>query len=116
MAAEEAIDVPSGQPVFFLDVIRGEAGPAGLTARFRFVAPQIAKQGGSVGFEEAEADMAFLCESYALPRISDTGPEVSQIVISLSDRPIAFGEADPEVTQFFDAYRPEDGACIWEGF
>ena len=45
-----------------------------------------------------------------------TGPQPSQIVISLSDRAVPFGEADPEATQFFEAYRVEGGACIWEMF
>lgn len=114
--AEESIAVPSGQPVTFHDVIWGEPGPAGLTARFRFIAPGIARDSGSVGFETAEADMRFLCESYALPRTEAMAPRPGQIVISLSDRPVEFGRATPEATQFFEAYSAEDGKCIWEGY
>lgn len=115
LAAKE-ISVPSGQPVTFQDVIWGEPGPEGLTLRFRFVAPEIARDGGSVGFDAAAQDMAYLCETFALPRIASTGPQPAQIVISLSDREVAFGEPSPESTQFFEAYRPEDSTCIWEGF
>lgn len=111
--SSEAIAVPSGQTVTFHDMIWGEPGPAGLTMRFRFIAPQIA---GEIGYDEAEPDMAFLCESYALPRLSAQGPSVNQIIISLSDQPVPFGEMAPEVVQFFEAYRPEGTACIWEGF
>ena len=110
------VDVPSGQEVSFLDVVLDAPGPIGLTARFRFVAPAIAKNGGTVDFETASADMVHLCQNFALPRISDIGPQPSQIVISLSDRPVPFGEAAPDATQFFEAYTIRDNACIWEAF
>ncbi|SIO31606.1 hypothetical protein SAMN05444722_1392 [Rhodovulum sp. ES.010] len=115
-SAADGIDVPSGQPVTFYDIVTDEPGPAGLTARFRFVAPQIARAGGTMPFELAAGDMAYLCESYALPRLSDLGPRVAQVVITLMDGPVTFGQPDPEATQFFEAYRPEGGRCIWEGF
>jgi len=115
-AAQAPIDVPSGQPVTHYDTITGEPGPAGLTARFRFVAPQIAREGGTMPFELAAGDMDYLCESYALPRLSDIGPQIAQVVITLMDRPVAFGQPDPDATQFFEAYRPENDRCIWEGF
>lgn len=110
------IEVPSGQPITLHDTIIGEPGPGGLTARFRFVAPNIARDLGIMTFIEAEADMHHLCETYALPRIASPGPKVAQIVISLSDRPLAFGEVAPDVTQFFEAYRPDGTQCIWEGY
>ena len=110
------VPVPSGQEVRFVDVVMNAPGPDGLTARFRFVAPAIAKQTGSVDFEVAAADMEHLCKSFALPRIAGTGPKPSQIIISLADRDVPFGEAAPEATQFFEAYRVEDDACIWEAF
>lgn len=112
----DPISVPSGQPVSLIETIIGQPGPGGLTARFRFLAPEIARDSGSVSFAEAEPDMLYLCESYALPRLAVPGPQVSQIIISLSDRVLPFGQTAPEATQFFEAYRPEDGHCIWEGF
>ncbi len=111
----EEVPVPSGQKVNFLEAIQNEAGPEGLTSRFRFVAPGIA-EGGGVDFDTAAADMAFLCETYALPRIAVTGPRPVQVIISLSDRPVPFGQAAPDVTQFFEAYRIDGATCIWEAF
>ncbi len=109
--------MPSGQPVTLQDVIWNEPGPAGLTARFRFIAPEIAREGGTIGFETAIADMDALCNDFALPRIDTrTGPQPAQIVVSLSDRPVEFGAMTPEATQFFEAYAIEDGACVWEAF
>lgn len=112
----ETIAVPSGQVVTLQDVIWNEAGPQGLALRFRFVAPQIARDRGEVDFETASADMLALCEDFALPRIAEFGPQPTQIIISLSDQPLPFGETAPEITQFFEAYRIENGACIWEMF
>ena len=107
------IAVPSGQAVSLQDVIWNVPGPEGMTLRFRFLAPGIAP-GGGVDFDTASADMQFLCDSFALPRIAAQGPHPEQVIISLSDVAVAFGEAAPEATQYFEAFRIEDGACIWE--
>jgi hypothetical protein len=109
------IPVPSGQQVTLIEVINDPAGPAGLTMRFRFLAPGIAA-GGGVAFETAAADMLALCTDYALPKVPDPGPPVQQIVISLHDRVLPFGEAAPDAVQFFEAYRIEADACVWEMF
>lgn len=114
--AADLISVPSGQGVKFVEVIHDAPGPEGLTVRFRFLAPAIARQGGRVDAEAAQADMAHLCDTFALPRLPVPGPAPSQIVISLSDRPVPFGQSDPDATQYFEAFRPEGGRCIWEPF
>lgn len=108
--------MPSGQAVAFFDVIRDAPGPGGTALRFRFLAPAIARDGGTVDPETALADMQTLCEDYALPRIPVIGPRPAQIVITLMDRPVPFGTAAPEATQFFEVFRPEGGACIWEPY
>ena len=111
--AEEAITLPSGMVVTYLDTVHAAPGPEGLTVRFRFLAPQIA---GQEAGEETLSDMTWLCENYALPRIPVTGPVPSQVIITLADRPVEFGAADPEATQYFEAFRPEGGTCEWEVF
>ncbi len=116
VCAEETIKVPSGQNVTFIDVVRDAPGPGGLTYRFRFLAPDIARADGTVTDEIAFDDMAALCDAYALPRLADTGPAPAQIIISLSDRLVDFGVPNPDATQFFEAFRPEGDICIWEGF
>lgn len=60
--------------------------------------------------------MEVLCNEFALPRLPATGPAPAQIIISLSDRAVAFGEPAPEATQFFEAYTIIDGRCQWEPF
>lgn len=117
LRAEELIAVPSGQPVSLQDVILNQPGPEGLTARFRFLAPEIARQGGSIDFDTASLDMDHLCNSYALPRVlTGTGPRPGQIIVSLSDVPVIFGEITPQATQFFEAYTVENDTCVWEQF
>lgn len=115
-AEPELIPVPSGQPVTLQDVIWNAPGPEGLAVRFRFVAPQIARDGGSVAYEAAAEDIVHLCQSYALPRLTDFGPQPTQIIISLSDQALPFGESAPEATQFFEAFTHQNGHCILEMF
>ena len=109
------IAVPSGQEITLQDVIWNAPGPDGMALRFRFLAPGIAP-GGGVDFDTAAADMQHLCDAYALPRIADQGPHPEQVIISLSDMAVPFGEAAPEATQFFESYRIEEGVCVWEMF
>ncbi len=66
--------------------------------------------------ERIEADMRHLCEAEALPRLETAPEQVERVVVSIADRPVPFGETDPEAAQVFEAYRVEGGACIWEGF
>lgn len=109
------VPVPSGQEVTLQDVIWNVPGPDGMAARFRFIAPAIGP-GGAMDFEAVSADMQNLCDTFALPRVSDNTPVPQQIIISLSDRPLAFGQSAPEAVQFFESYRIEDGSCVWEMF
>lgn len=108
-----AVQVPSGQTVTLQDVIWNVPGPDGMATRFRFVAQGIA---GTVDFDTAAADMGHLCETFALPRLTEFGPQPEQVVISLSDRAVVFGDSAPDAVQFFESYRIEDGKCVWEMF
>lgn len=110
---ETPIPLPSGHQALFLDTITNAAGGAGLTYRFRFVAPWIAE---GADFETVSADMAYLCEAYALPRIADIGPQPAQIVVSFTEKPLEFGQTAHDVIQFFEAYRPDGATCVWEFF
>lgn len=112
----ERIPVPSGQEVTLQDVIWNVPGPEGLTYRFRFVAPAISQADGEIDYDTAVNDMFHLCQEFAIARLPEGGPQPNQIVISLSDRPVPFGETAPEVTQFFEAFRYKDGICEWEIF
>jgi len=109
-----AIEVPSGQPVELQEVLVDEIGTE-TWLRFRFIAPEITRDGGTVDYETAAFDMSHLCDVLALSYIDQYALSGDVIVISLSDRATEFGSADPNATQFFEAYRPVDNVCIWEG-
>ncbi len=112
-ASDDLLDVPSGQPVTFQEMLWDRPG-GGLVYRFRFVAPEIGQDGRE--YEDVEIDMQYLCETFAIPRLAQTGPQPRQIVISLSQQETEFGVAYDDVTQFFEAYRIEDETCILEFF
>ncbi len=112
--ASEPLDVPSGQPVTFHEMLWDRPGN-GLVYRFRFLTPEIGQDGRE--YEDVEIDMHHLCETFAIPRLSpDVGPQPNQIVISFSQEETEFGVATEDVTQFFEAYRVEDETCILEFF
>lgn len=109
------VDVPSGQPVTLIDTVLNEPGPAGVTIRYRFLAPEIAPD-ASIDFDTAVIDIAALCDSYALPRLADSTTPPDQIIISLADRVVPFGQTDDAATQYFEAFGIDGGACIWDLF
>ena len=114
------VAVPSGQQVLLSEVLLDDS-PGTLWARFRFVVPCISRQGATtsgeeIDFQRSAADMDHLCDSVALDYLRQHDLAPSMVVISFSDRPVEFGTPNPEATQFFEAYRPDDGRCIWEAF
>ncbi|MCT4371201.1 acetolactate synthase [Yangia mangrovi] len=109
---ESVVAVPSGMPVTFYDALWDDSA---AVERFRFLAPEI---GGFAprGFDEVSADMQHLCDSFALSRLGEVEVIPSLIVISLMAEPVAYGESRPEIRQYFEAYSPRNGACVWEAF
>lgn len=84
--------------------------------RFRFIAPLIATGDRQIPFDVAGDDMLHLCETLALPYITDYALEGDRIVISFMDRATEFGVPDPDAVQYFEAFRPANGICIWDEF
>lgn len=111
----EAVSVPSGQHVEFFEVLWEVEGDESVY-RFRYIAPDIARDSGKISFDQAEADIKHLCESSALPALAAQGRTADRIVVSLSDQEVEFGKAAPDVTQYFEVYAPEGTACVWESF
>jgi len=113
--ADEPVTVPSGQGVTLHEVLVDD-NPGETWLRFRFVAPGIARNGGTISYDIASTDMDHLCDTVSVPYLAEFGLSPARIVVSLSDRKVPFGSTDPDATQYFEAYRPENGACIWEEF
>jgi hypothetical protein len=110
--AGNVVEVPSGRALSLIDIVTNAPGPAGATARFRFLAPGLSADEA----ETAATDMQALCDSFAIKRIDGMVPAPQQIVISFADAAVPFGEAAPDVVQFFESFRPENGGCVWEVF
>lgn len=106
-----AADVPSQQEVALSEVLVDRVG-ADDTVRLRFLAPDLATM--DVG--DALADLQVLCDDVALPYLDDYDLTADVIVVSLMDRPVPFGQTDPEATQLFEAFRVENGACVLEPY
>ena len=110
-----ASNLPSGQVVELYEVLVDEVTTE-RWVRFRFLAPEIARDTGVLRFSDVEPDLAHLCDTVALPYLAEFDLGGQGVVISLSDRKVDFGQTDPDATQFIDAFRVDAGACIWEGF
>lgn len=118
--------VPSGQTVTLHDVLLEDQGDTRQVV-LRYLAPAIARASRTVDFDLAEPDMDALCATSGLAAAANAADilrqgdaadqaEVNRILITLMDRPVERGVADPSVSQFNNLYRSEDGRCIWEAF
>ena len=106
----EDVNVPSGQDIRFAERLY-EDRPDGVTIRYRFVAPSLSE----VDFEKAAGDMDHLCAIYTAREDVDL-TQSHRIVVSLSEKSVAFGTTDASVTQFFEVYSVQEGACHVELF
>ncbi len=112
--AEETPAVPSGYHLYLQQSFFETRTDQSRVLRLRYVMPAIAEV--PLGYGAVEADFPYLCASVAVPVLSANDETVVQVIISLADQETPFGEPAPEATQYFEAFRVENGACIWEGF
>ncbi len=82
-------------------------------ARFRYIMPALS---GGAGYDSVQQDFAVLCDAAALPMLDAAAEEVSLVVVSLMDKPLEFGQSDPETIQFFEVFTIRDDRCIWEEY
>ena len=86
-------------------------------ARFRFVAPSIDRSlQDAPDYFRLLNDFPVLCDKIALPYLTEYKLTPTVIAISMSDRVVEFGTADPDATQYFELFSIADGDCIWEEF
>ncbi len=111
--AEQAIILPSGQDVVFFE--QRDEPEAGIM-RLRFIAPDLASPLKRPSFEDMSLDLEALCNAFGVQALLKSTPQPMQIIISLSAEPVEFGLAAPEVEQVFEAFRVENGTCMWEMF
>jgi len=112
-AEEERLALPSGLVAGLQEALREEGADGRAVLRFRYVAPAFTRD---MPLEEIAADLEHLCNVDALERLPEAGGEGARIVVSLADRAGEFGVIDRDRAQVFEAYRVENGRCIWEVF
>ncbi|MEN8889601.1 MAG: DUF6497 family protein [Celeribacter marinus] len=110
---ETTIAVPSGQTVSFYESLMDHP-EQDVMARFRFLAPELPTRLADMSYQDLEADLAYLCASFALPRLAATDFEM--IVISVAQAPTEFGIPNPDVVEVFEMYSRDGSTCTWEAF
>ena len=111
--AAVASDAQPGLDAALDEVLLDQVG-AEDWVRFRFLAPALTPD--TADFDRIRTDLQALCDTVALPYVLERELAADMIVVSLMDRPVPFGEIDPDALQLFEAFRIVDGTCIWEPF
>ncbi len=111
LAAAE-VTLPSGLVGYLQEVIT-QPGTSAPTYRYRYVAPDFSRPGD---LTTVVVDLEYLCAEKALPDLPEDASDGTRIIVSLADQPTEFGVATPEATQVFEAFRVENGRCMWEEF
>lgn len=76
------------------------------------IAPEIALN-GAIKFEQANADIDALCETYVLDRATDIEEPADEVVIRMMEKAVKYGETNPEVRQYMGFYDVSEGRCAW---
>lgn len=120
MADVPRLMLPSGTEVLLQEVLLDPSPTQGTAeppwARFRFVAPDLRRDGAGQTHAAAATDMDHLCRAVVRPYLDHHQLATTRVVISLADRALPFGQAAPEASQFFESYQLVDGQCVWEGY
>lgn len=103
--------LPSGQALVLWEIVWERVEASGTQAVLRFIAPDIAREGGAVDVDAAFADMDWLCETHAVPIAGLPASQADTVVVTLMDRPVPRGITDAAATQYFGIYAIVDGKC-----
>lgn len=113
-----AADLPEGWAEFHDAIVEVHAGRTeGAEERWlvmRYLAPGIAREGGSLGYDDVALEMDALCNGQALATAKAHESPVDQIVITLMDRVVERGQPDPQATQFIASYSVTETGCEWQ--
>jgi len=115
--AQTLMKVPTGQALVPYEALWEDHLTEGVTGEtwliLRFLAPEIARDGGRISYDMASEDLDFLCNTVGFPLSEMTGGGVDQIIVTLIDKPVPRGQRDPDATKFMNAYRLVKGHCEW---
>lgn len=100
-----ALTPPSGLSLTRYDVQWGDG-----VVHMRYVA------GAGLTYDAVAGDFDWLCQTDAVDGLRAQGVDRTELVITISDREVPFGETVPEAVQFFELYDYDRGSCNWRGF
>jgi hypothetical protein len=111
----DTVSAPSGQAVTLHEWLHEQHPWSGESQIIiRLLAPMI----GATGVADAalRADMAWACHLWGRPVAITAGAEAGQIVIEMMAAPAPRGTPTPAINRFYETYRLDGDACIWELF
>ncbi len=106
-AAAQDFTTPSGLGVSIAEVMADDG-----TVRLRLLAPHLGQAGAA--YDDISRDFVWICETQVIPALAENGLAPRNIVISIADRPVPFGETDPGAVQFFEGFTVSGDTCVWE--
>jgi hypothetical protein len=116
-AGAEGLRMPSGAEAVALDQIWDEDMDM---IRLRYIVPRLAEPGGTYLADGAGlfADMQWLC-GQALAGLPQAGSDPAAdgwrgAIVTLLDRPLEFGQRDPDVVQVFESFVFGTDGCDWD--
>ncbi|MBT0956017.1 hypothetical protein IV417_01340 [Alphaproteobacteria bacterium KMM 3653] len=83
----------------------------------RYLAPEIGREGGSLSYDDVAPELDEICNGdgiLAAASVAALGQPIAEIVVTVMDRPIEWGTADPEATMFREAYLLGEEGCQWQ--
>lgn len=112
--AARDIALPSGRSVTHIETI---IDMDAMTSRFRFTMVDLQADPDALSDGPGRVeDLGFLCQLFAILEADAVAAYPDAVVISVAAKPTVFGDATPDIAQFFEAFVVEDGHCIWDEF
>ena len=106
-ALAQPIPLPSGLRADLVGVRREDQRASGETwVILRLVAPDLGDDAAA-----ALDDLDWLCRTMGLRAADRVAGQIAAVVVMLSDRPVPWGEADPDAVQYVNSYRVGQGTC-----
>ena len=112
VSAQPPLVVPSGQVLTLYETLIEEQNGEPVLV-LRYLAPEISRTASVLTYDQVAADLDHLC---ATDGIAAARRENQHIIVTLMDQPLPRGQTNPDITQFFGAYRRAGQSCIWEPF
>lgn len=101
--------VPSDNQTYLHEaMVDAQTEPSSL--RLRFVQPSL-----SAGFDYSDVsdDLFALCQAQFRGEVAQNVAEMGQVIVSIANKEVPFGETNPDVVQVFEVFHLGDAGCEW---